>query len=261
VKGETMDYRTYFQEMHTPFLKGKAAIVTGGDGEIGIATAKAMLELGADVVLSAEQESAGIAFLQERLNDHGSGRLVLYRETLSSEETAKRLIMTAVEQFGHLNILVNNFDCCDESFITESDSVQWDTVFDSSVKIAYYLSKFAADEFIKNRYGKIVSVTSFFGKSGQIATGVSYAASKSAMFGFSKMLAKQLGEYGVTVNSVAVGLMDSQKKLVEDNLHLLPQKRGARPEEIAIPIVYLSSKFSDYITGYCMDVNGGLYLD
>lgn len=249
------NYIKYFEEMHTPFLKGSSAIVTGGDSELGIAVTKAMLELGADVVLVAETGGADIPL------GHGTGRLVLYREKLSGEAAAEGLIKTAIQQFGRLDILVNNFDCCDESFITRSDGAQWDAVFDSCLKTAYHCSRFAAEKFIKNQYGKIVNVTSFFGKSGQIATGVSYAAAKSALLGFNKMLAKQLGEYGITVNAVAVGLLDSQKALVKDNLALLPLGRGALPEEVAFPIVYLSSKFSDYITGYCMDVNGGLYLD
>jgi 3-oxoacyl-[acyl-carrier protein] reductase len=193
------------------------------------------------------------------------GQAVAVQADVSAVADAQRLVKETVDRFGRLDILVNNAGTTRDMLLLMMSEDDWDTVIRTNLKSAYNCSKAALRPMFKQRYGRIVNITSVSGLTGQ-AGQTNYSASKAGMIGFTKALAKEAGPRGITVNAVAPGfvptaltdvLTDEQKKTITS---LTPLGRFASPEEIAYAVAFMTSDRAAFITGQVLSVDGGLVM-
>jgi 3-oxoacyl-[acyl-carrier protein] reductase len=241
-------------------LTGKAALVTGASGGIGGSVAEALHARGATVGLCGTREGP-LAALAETL---GTRAHVLPCD-LSDGAAVDALPKRAAEAMGSLDILVNNAGVTRDNLFMRMSDAEWDAVIAVNLTAAFRLMRGAVRGMMKARWGRIVSVTSIVGVTGNPGQG-NYAASKAGLIGMSKSLAAEVASRGITVNCVAPGfiatamtdaLADAQKaKLLE----AIPAGRMGAPEDIAAAVLYLASDEARYVTGCTLHVNGGMAM-
>ncbi|MGF1659361.1 MAG: 3-oxoacyl-[acyl-carrier-protein] reductase [Rubrimonas sp.] len=241
-------------------LTGKRALVTGASGGIGGAVARALHAQGATVGLSGTREAPLTA-----LADELGARAHALPCDLSDGAAVDALPKRAAEAMGGLDILVNNAGVTRDNLFMRMSDAEWDAVIAVNLTAAFRLMRASLRGMMKARWGRIVSVTSIVGVTGNPGQG-NYAASKAGLIGMSKSLAAEVASRGVTVNCVAPGfietamtgaLTDAQKaKLLE----AIPAGRMGAAEEIAAAVVYLASAEAAYVTGATLHVNGGMAM-
>ena len=242
-------------------LAGKTALVTGASGGIGAAVAKALHAAGATVAISGTRA----AVLEELKASLGGERVHVVPCNLSSPEDVERLVPAAEAAMGGLDILVNNAGITRDGLAMRMKDEDWQAVLDVNLTSSFRLARAAMKLMMKKRWGRIVSVTSVVGVTGN-AGQANYVASKAALIGLSKTLAQELATRNVTVNCVAPGfiatpmtdaLNDKQK---EGILAKIPAGRMGSPEDIAAAVLFLASEEAGYVTGHTMHVNGGMAM-
>lgn len=242
-------------------LIGKTALVTGASGGIGAAVAKALHAAGATVAISGTRANV----LEELKTALGGERVHVVPCNLSSAEDVEKLVPAAEAAMGGLDILVNNAGITRDGLAMRMKDEDWQTVLDVNLTSSFRLARAAMKLMMKKRWGRIVSVTSIVGVTGN-AGQANYVASKAALIGLSKSLAQELATRNVTVNCVAPGfiatpmtdaLNDKQK---EGILAKIPAGRMGSPEDIAAAVLYLASEEAGYVTGHTMHVNGGMAM-
>lgn len=261
-----MDYISYFKQMNQPFLEGQVAVVTGSSKGIGRETALCLASLGADVVVCYFGNQEKAQEVCARIEQMGR-RSMCFGGDLSDFEVAKRLIDQTIEKFSKIDILVNNAGITGPMFFTKIDEAEWDKMAAMNFKNMYNCCYHAVPHMMEKNYGRIINTSSLVGKSGSIGAGAHYCAAKAGAIGFSKALANQLAPYHITVNTVAPGMIETDMimwrtpEMMKEHVKLIPLQCTGKIKESAEPIAFLASRFADYITGYCMDINGGLYMD
>jgi len=242
-------------------LRNLKVLVTGGSRGIGRATALAFARKGCDVVVNYLHSEDRAKEVVEQIESMGR-RAVAIRADVSNSMDCKELVERAVEFLERIDILVNNAGVFPKNFrITEISEEEWDWIISVNLKGVFNVTKLVVPGMIERRFGRIISVASIAGKSGG-TVGVAYAASKAGIIGFTRALARELAPYGITVNAVAPGPVDTEflsPEFKEKAAKLSPQGRIARPEEIAHAIVFLAE--NDHITGEVININGGRYVD
>ncbi len=241
-------------------LTGKTALVTGASGGIGRAIARALHRQGASVGLSGTRMEA----LNALANELG-GRACVLPCNLADAEASQRLVGEAEAAMGSLDILVNNAGLTRDTLILRMKDEDWQAVLDVNLTAAFRLSRAAVRGMMKRRWGRIVSITSIVGVTGNPGQ-VNYAASKAGMIGFSKALAQEVASRAITVNAVAPGFIETamtgalgeeqKAKLIER----IPGGRLGKPEDVAAAVVYLASEEAGYVTGQTLHVNGGMAM-
>jgi len=241
-------------------LSGKKALVTGASGGIGGAIAKALHSLGADVALSGTREDALSALAGEL-----GGRAHVTPARLGEEGAAAQLIADATAALGGVDILVNNAGLTRDTLAMRMKDEDWDQVLNVNLKSAFQLSRACLKGMMKARFGRIISITSIVGVTGN-AGQANYAASKAGLIGMSKSLAQEVASRGITVNCVAPGfiatpmteaLNEQQQAAILGNI---PAGAMGTPEDIAAAVVYLASVEANYVTGQTLHVNGGMAM-
>jgi len=242
-------------------LENKVAIVTGGNQGIGYATAISLAAAGANVVIAARNTKINWQAVNN-INVLYPGKARAEEMDVTSKESVKAAFERVYLEFGHLDILVNNAGICNLSQPFENiDEDKWDQVMDVNLKGILHCVKAAIPIFKSQNNGKIINVASLAGEVGGIATSADYVASKAAVIGLTKSLARYLGQYNVNVNAVAPGFIATEMtKEMSIPMNVIPLGRIGRPEDVADGIVFLASERASYITGTTLDVNGGVFM-
>ncbi len=241
-------------------LTGMTALVTGASGGIGSAVAQALAARGARLAVSGSNLAKLEAFRDSLGGDH-----VALPCDLSDGAAVDALVPSAVEALGKLDILVNNAGVTRDNLVMRMKDEEWDTVIRVNLEAAFRLARAAARPMMKARFGRIVSITSVVGTTGNPGQ-ANYAASKAGLVGMSKALAQELASRGITVNCVAPGfitspmtdaLPDAQKDALNARIPAGKMGEGA---DIGAAVVYLASKEAGYVTGQTLHVNGGMAM-
>ena len=245
-------------------LQGKIAIVTGASRGIGAAIAIDLAAQGASVVVNHRDSAAGADEVVKAICDAG-GTAIAIQADASLLADAQRLVKETIDRFGRLDILVNNAGTTRDMLLMMMSEDDWDVVLRTNLKSAYNCSKAALRPMFKQRYGRIINITSVSGLAGQAGQS-NYSASKAGLIGFTKALAKEVGPRNVTVNAVAPGFVPTAltSALTEEQknaaIAVTPLGRFAKPEEIAYAVTFLASDRAGFITGQVLSVDGGLVM-
>jgi 3-oxoacyl-[acyl-carrier protein] reductase len=246
----------------TSALQGQIALVTGASRGIGRAIAEALAGHGVVVVGTATTE-AGAAAVSQALSAQGGRGIVLDVNDGAALDAA---VDTIVKQQGALHILVNNAGITRDTLAMRMKDADWDAVLDTNLKAVFRASRAVMRTMIKQRYGRIVNITSVVGASGN-AGQANYAAAKAGVVGMTRSIARELGSRGVTVNCVAPGFIatDMTDDLGEVQksalLAQIPIGRLGTPQEVADAVLFLASPTAGYITGTELHVNGGMFMN
>lgn len=242
---------------------GRTAFITGGSRGIGQAIAQALAERGADVALVSRRE-ADAARVAAELARHGV-RSRGYACDVSSFESTQRVAATVIEEFGTIDFLVNNAGVTGDKLILRMTPEDWDRVIGVNLNGTYNFVKAFAPQLLKQRWGRIVNITSVIGLVGNAGQS-SYAASKAGIIGLTKSLAKEFAPRGITVNAVAPGYIttDMTAELGEEvrgrMLEAIPLKRFGEVEDVANVVIFLLSDLAAYLTGQVINCDGGMVM-
>ncbi|MCB1542755.1 MAG: 3-oxoacyl-[acyl-carrier-protein] reductase [Rhodoblastus sp.] len=241
-------------------LTGKTALVTGASGGIGAAIARGLHAQGATVALSGTRADA-----LEKLAGELGGRSHILTCNLSDKDAVEKLVPSAEAAMGQLDILVNNAGLTRDGLFMRMKDDDWDTVIAVNLTATFRLARAAVKGMMKRRWGRIVSITSIVGVTGNPGQG-NYAASKAGMIGMSKSLAAEVASRGITVNCVAPGFIESpmtdalNDKQKEAILGQVPAGKLGQGADVASAVVYLASQEAQYVTGQTLHVNGGMAM-
>jgi 3-oxoacyl-[acyl-carrier protein] reductase len=245
-------------------LDGKVALVTGASRGIGQAIALGLARSGA-VVAGTSTTAAGADGISRSLTAaqvSGAG----FALDVNQPEQIEAVVEEVQKRFGDIAILVNNAGVTRDNLLLRMKDEDWDTIMETDLKSVYRLSKLMLRSMIKARYGRIISITSVVGVTGN-AGQANYAAAKAGIIGFSKSLAREVGSRNVTVNCIAPGFIDTDmtRSLSEQQraalIQQIPLARLGQPDDVAAAAVFLASPEAGYLTGCTLHVNGGLYME
>lgn len=245
-------------------LTGRTALVTGASRGIGRAIALALAEEGADVAVNFLSNKDLAADVVDQIRKMGRKAMLAQADVADYPDT-HRMAREVLEEFGHIDILINNAGINSDHTFVKMDQASWQKVLSINLDGPYNCTKVLVDQMIKEGWGRIVNITSIIGQIGNFGQ-ANYAASKAGLAAFSKSLAKELVSKGITVNCVAPGFTETEmvmaipEKVRMKLLDQIPMKRFGRSEEVARACVYLCSKDGDYITGTELSINGGLFM-
>ena len=245
-------------------LSGQTALVTGAAGGIGSAICHALARQGARIALSGTN-SAKLRAFREELNDTYGHDHVEITCDLSQAESVEKLVPAALDTLGKVDILVNNAGITRDGLIMRMKDDDWDQVIRVNLEAAFRLMRAAARPMMKARHGRIITITSIVGATGNPGQ-ANYAAAKAGLVGMSKSLGQELASRGITVNCVAPGfirtamtevLPDAQKEALNGRI---PMGRMGEGQDIGGAVAYLASREAGYITGQTLHVNGGMAM-
>jgi 3-oxoacyl-[acyl-carrier protein] reductase len=248
-------------------FKDKVAVVTGGASGIGAATARGLSREGAKVVV-ADWNSENLQKVEAEMKKEDRPFLGL-KIDVSLEKDVQKLVSQTVSHFGGIDFLVNNAGISPKhkgrkENLWEMSIEEWDRVMAVNIRGSFLCCHFAVPRMIERGGGAIVNVSSLAAKVGSAITGCHYVISKAGVVGLTKILAREVAEYGIRVNAVAPGRIDTPMiwdvppEVNEQYVKTIPMKRLGKPEDVADGILFLLSDAASYITGLVLDVNGGL---
>jgi 3-oxoacyl-[acyl-carrier protein] reductase len=243
--------------------QSRIALVTGASQGIGRACAIALAKSGATVALAARNESK-LAEVQAEIEATG-GHAAAFALDLASEESIKTASAAILSRFGKVEILVNNAGITRDDLMLRMKRADWDDVLSTNLTGAFLLTQSLLRAMMKNRWGRIINITSVVGRTGQ-AGQVNYASAKAGLIGFTRSLAREVASRNITVNAVAPGYIVTPMTEVLNEaqttamLASIPAGRAGTGEEIAHAVTYLASEGAAYVTGHVLDVNGGMFM-
>ena len=249
--------------MSTRPLDGRVAIVTGGTRGIGAAVAGLLAEHGAAVVVSG-RDAARMQEAVRTLEERGASVHGVISDA-SSREDADRLVETAKERFGRLDLLVNNAGITRDGLLIRMKDDDWDRVMDVNLRGAFLMTRAAAKLMVRQRSGRIVNVASTAGAMGNPGQ-ANYSAAKAGLIGLTKSTARELAHWGILVSAVAPGLIETDMTAAipaearDAFLAQVPLKRIGTAREVAEMVGFLAGDGAAYVTGQVFHVNGGLYM-
>lgn len=246
-------------------FNGKAALVTGGSKGIGRGVALALAEQGARVAICGRNLAALKAVVQEI--EKSGGKALAVKTDVSSAQDVNEMFKQVLSEFGRLDILVNNAGVFFTSSVVDMSEEEWDITLDVDLKGVFLCSQAAARQMIKQKYGRIVSISSIAQLRGGTPGHAHYGAAKAGMAAFAKTLAKEVGPLGITVNTVAPGLIEDtdmgheSKAIMGDSyVNTIPLGCLGLVSDIVEAVLFLASDRARYITGETLNVNGGTLM-
>jgi len=244
-------------------LKGKVAVVTGASQGIGEAIAWDLSEHGAEVIIiDVQKEKAEEVVSRIKKN---KGKATSYIIDVSKADQVDNVLERIIEQHGKIDFLVNNAGVTRDALLMRMKEKDWDTVIAVNLKGVYNFSRAVIRSMARNRFGRIVNISSVVGLMGNAGQS-NYAASKAGVVGFTKSLAREVAARNVTVNAVAPGYIATSmteslpESVKKDFISVIPMKRFGKPEEVAQAVRFLLSEEAAYITGQVISVNGGMLM-
>ena len=239
-------------------FKDQTIIVTGGTRGIGAAVSKAFLMQGAKVIATYARNDEAANSFKDEMNEF-KDKLILSKFNVASVKECEDFF----ESINELHVLVNNSGIRKDNLTASMTESEWDDVLDINLKGSFNMSKLAVLKMMKNRYGRIINMSSIGGMLG-LAGQANYAASKAGQIALSKALSKEVAKRNITVNNIAPGFIETEliKDLPEDQIKeykkQVPMKRFGKVEEVANTVLFLASKQASYITATTIEVSGGL---
>jgi acetoacetyl-CoA reductase len=244
-------------------LKEAVAIVTGASRGLGHAIAEELGRGGAKVVVNYSRSKEPAEELVQQISENG-GEAIAVQADVSDPEQAQSLIDQTMEKFRRIDVLVNNAGINVDRTLSKLSVEDWDKVIQVDLNSAFYTVHAALPHMREQGGGKIINMSSFVGEAGNIGQ-ANYSAAKAGLLGFTKTAAKELARYGITVNSICPGFIETDMvasipdEAREKLLKTVPLGRFGQPEEIARAVRFLIED-GDYITGQALDINGGVYI-
>ena len=245
-------------------LKGKVALVTGASRGIGKAIALGLAENGAAVAVNYSSSESSALEVAEIIRKNGS-KAEIFKARVNEEAEVEEMFSAVEKKLGPVDILVNNAGITKDNLLMRMKTEEWDMVIDVNLKGAFLCTRRALKGMMKNRYGKIINISSVVGFSGN-AGQFNYSATKAGVIGMTKSAALECASRGIRVNAVAPGFIETDMTAsISDDMKAaymekIPLKSLGKPEDIANAVIYLASPLSDYMTGQTLHLNGGMYL-
>jgi 3-oxoacyl-[acyl-carrier protein] reductase len=242
----------------------RTVVVTGGTRGIGRAICLAFAGPGVSIYFNYSSASEA-ALETERLVADAGGYAKGMQVNVSSEKEVEGFFEKIIEETGRIDVLVNNAGITRDGLLVRMKEKEWDDVLDVNLKGTFICTKIATKPMMKQRYGRIINISSVVGISGNPGQ-ANYVASKAGIIGFTKAVAKELSSRGITANAVAPGFIETDmtaslpEKAKEAMINQIPLGRAGRPEDVAAAVLFLASDSAAYITGQVINVNGGMYM-
>jgi 3-oxoacyl-[acyl-carrier protein] reductase len=252
-------------------LTGRVAVVTGASQGIGRACALKLAKCGASVALVArnrEKLEEAVREIQQISHSGGMGapaRAYVVTADMQNEDEIKAAFKSIIGELGKIDILVNNAGITRDQLVMRMKRADWDSVLNTNLTSAYLCTQQAISSMLKQRWGRIINITSIFGQMGQ-AGQANYAASKAGLIGLTMAVARELGSRSITCNAVSPGFIQTAmtaelpEELKQNALKMIPLGRIGSTEDVANCVAFLASEDAGYITGHVLNVNGGMLM-
>ena len=244
-------------------LNNRVTVVTGATRGIGEAIAVAAAENGSNVALWGRNEDL-LQKTKQRISELGR-KAEAYRVDVAKQTEVDEAMKKVLQDFSHIDFLVNNAGITKDNLLLTMKPEEWDQVLQTNLYGVFHCSKAVLRSMMKQRYGKIVNISSIAGITGNPGQ-TNYSASKAGMIGFTKSLAKEMGKRNICVNAIAPGMIETEmthmlpEELKKQYLESIPLGRFGKVEEVAALVLFLLSSASDYITGQVFAIDGGLQM-
>src|SRR3981081_2548094 len=244
-------------------LSGRVALVTGASQGIGRACALKLASVGATVAVAARNQENRNELGNELSATGGNG--APFAGDVNGEEQIKPAIKAAIAQFGKVDILVNNAGITRDQLVMRMKRADWDTVLNTNLTSAYLCIQQVIGSMLKQRWGRIINITSVFGQMGQ-AGQANYAASKAGLIGLTMAMAREVASRNITCNAVAPGFIETSmtaalsEEFKQSAVKTIPLGRVGAPTDVANAVCFLASEEASYITRHVLNVNGGLLM-
>lgn len=244
-------------------VAGRVALVTGASQGIGRACALALAEGGANIALAARNQEK-LAVVAKEVEAKGV-QAAAFAMDVANEEDVKTAVKAAIERFGKIEILINNAGITKDTLLMRMKRGDWDSVLQTNLSGAFFCTQAVIGSMLKQRWGRVVNISSVFGQMGQ-AGQANYAASKAGLIGFTMALAREVGSRNITVNAVAPGYIETamteslSEELKAKVGEMIPLGRPGTDMEVAHAVCFLAGEEAGYITGHVLKVNGGMLM-
>lgn len=245
-------------------MQNRIALITGGIGDIGTATCRELAKLGAKVIAAdrAPQERGAAWCAEQKAAGFEVDYVIM---DINSFDDCGKVAQDLLQRYGAVDILVNAAGTINDAFLRKMTKQQWDEVVHTDLDSMFHVTRHFINAMIERQYGRIINISSVNGEKGQFGQ-TNYSSAKSGVYGFTKSLAQEVAKYGITVNAVSPGYVDSKmvrsigQPILDKIIEGIPVGRLAKPEEIAWSIAFLASDRSGFITGSNMAINGGIHM-
>src|SRR6266478_6980250 len=244
-------------------LENRVALVTGASQGIGRACALVLAQSGATVACAARNEEK-LAQVVAEITSAG-GKAAAFKMDVASEDEVKSATKAALTHFGKIDILVNNAGITKDTLVMRMKRADWDSVIDTNLTGPYLCIQQVIGSMLKQRWGRIINISSIFGQMGQVGQ-ANYAASKAGLIGLTMAMAREVASRNITCNAVAPGFIETsmtaalREEFKQSAVKQIPLGRVGSPEHVASAVCFLASDDASYITGHVLNVNGGLLM-
>jgi len=249
-------------------LNGKVALVTGSSSGIGRAAAEALAASGARVAINFHRNEAGAEAARAAITEAG-GKAIAVQADVTRASDVESMVKQTVAEFGPIDILVNNAGSLIERLrILELSEERWDEAIDLNLKSAFLCCRAVAASMMERKTGAIINVSSIAGRNGGALGSIHYSTAKGGVITFTKGLAKELAPFGIRVNAISPGVIDtpyheqfSSAEMMKTYVGMIPLGRIGKPAEVAQVVCFLASDAAGYLAGETIEINGGMFMD